>query len=281
MILLYTMRSVFVFQHTMFVRPNDLVTSYRNSFSIHHAIDNYIIAPTYMHCPFIDAVQDGLVLPTIVALTGVGRRQQLAAAPKGEDDGNDDAALAIGRAAADCVAVTRRSSVLEDVASRWSKVVVAAVRSSSSSSSSNDDDDDELFHQALEEFSQQTIRRRPNPNVRDDSTMSACYLSSALPGLVDMIAKYGGGGGARSSGRSRTDDDDDDDAGQRAWKGLLSNANVGGENVHRGSVMGAILGARAGFDRLPPQLVDGLYPQEELRKEIDDFVRAVLMTARK
>lgn len=167
------------------------------------------------------------------------------------------------QASADCVSVTRRSSVLERAAALWSDVVVSAVRD-------NGDDADSgeaslLFRRALDEFSRQTIQRTPNAKVRDDSTMSACYLSSALPGLIDMVAKYSGGGGGGG-----------EDAGQRAWQGLLSNANVGGENVHRGSVMGAILGARAGFDRLPPQLVEGLYPRSELEQEIDDFVRAVL-----
>ena len=42
------------------------------------------------------------------------------------------------------------------------------------------------------------------------------------------------------------------------WTALLANANVGGENVHRGCVLGALLGAHSGVERLPPQLVDGL-----------------------
>jgi ADP-ribosyl-[dinitrogen reductase] hydrolase len=60
------------------------------------------------------------------------------------------------------------------------------------------------------------------------------------------------------------------------WQGLLANTNVGGENVHRGSAIGAILGARAGLKELPPQLIQGLYPQQELAQEINDFVHAVL-----
>jgi ADP-ribosyl-[dinitrogen reductase] hydrolase len=163
------------------------------------------------------------------------------------------------------VAVTRRSSLLERVSSQWSEVVVSAVREGSG----------QAFEEALEGFARQTIMRSPNPRVDDASTMSACYLSSALPGLVDMVAKYSYQSPPRRTTNGSTGTDDDD-AGQRAWRGLLSNANVGGENVHRGSVLGAILGARAGFDRLPPQLVEGLYPQSELQQEIDDFVRAVL-----
>lgn len=169
---------------------------------------------------------DGLVLPTIAALAGIHRTETVA------------------REASECASVTRRSKVLEGVAGLWSNVVVAAIRNQG-------------FDQALNEFSQQTIRRLPNSSVRDDATMSACYLSSSIPGLVDMIAKY-----------------DSTEDGNRAWEALLANANVGGENVHRGSVMGAVLGARAGKDALPTKLAQGLTPLKELETEIDDFVRA-------
>jgi hypothetical protein len=130
----------------------------------------------------------------------------------------------------------------------WAQVVASAIR----------EGDDDVFADALETFSQQVMRRRPNPRVADASTMSACYLETSLPGLVDMTAKYLQGNN------------------NNVWQGLLANANVGGENVHRGSVLGAILGARAGASKLPPQLIQGLYPQGELAKEIDDFVNAVL-----
>lgn len=180
---------------------------------------------------------DGLVLPTIVALASSCKLQSSL--------DKDDMTATTQQSAADCVGVTRRSSVLEGVSSSWSTVVQAALRNT------NEDD----FRQALNDFSRETIGRLPNSQVHDDSTMSACYLSAAVPGLVDLIAKYAPG---------------------RAWQGLLANANVGGENVHRGSVLGAILGARAGLEQLPPQMVNGLYPLSELKAEIDDFVRAVL-----
>lgn len=84
----------------------------------------------------------------------------------------------------------------------------------------------------------------------------ACYLSSSFPPTLDTIAKY----------LPKRD----------AWTGLIANANVGGENVHRGSILGAVLGSRAGYDRLPSQLVDGLYDKRDLDKEIDEFVNTVL-----
>jgi ADP-ribosyl-[dinitrogen reductase] hydrolase len=195
----------------------------------------------YTFSVFFFAAMDGLVLPTIVALTGIR---------------NGSTSSAIEKAAAECAAVTRRSNVLEKVSSQWAKLVVSAV----------EDAEDDAFQQSLNDFSRQTIRRLPNPNVNDDSTMSACYLSSSLPGLIDMIAKYRPISGAPNSG-------------EKVWQGLLANANVGGENVHRGSVLGAVLGARAGASQLPARMMNGLYPHEELAREIDDFVLAVLPTA--
>ena len=60
------------------------------------------------------------------------------------------------------------------------------------------------------------------------------------------------------------------------WRALLANANVGGENVHRGAILGAILGAYAGDEQLPTEMKDGLYEKEAIEKEIDDFVRSVM-----
>lgn len=151
--------------------------------------------------------------------------------------------------AAECAAVTRQSTVLGHTSGMWAQVVASAIRGQ----------DDDAFVDALESFSQQVLRRLPNPRITDASTVTACYLQQSLPGLIDMTAKY--------TGNSN---------GENVWQGLLANANVGGENVHRGSVLGAILGARAGASKLPQRLIQGLYPRAELEKEIDSFVKAVL-----
>jgi len=171
---------------------------------------------------------DGLVLPTIVALADLRNQQTTSSA-----------------AAATCAGVTRKSGVLEKVARQWSSVVLGAFSI-----------DEDSFSNTLKNFATQTIQRRPNPRVDEASTMSACYLGSSLPGLVDMVAKHADGG--------------------NVWKALLANANVGGENVHRGSILGAVLGARAGYDSLPSNLVDGLYAKTEIEHEIKSFVDAVL-----
>jgi len=59
------------------------------------------------------------------------------------------------------------------------------------------------------------------------------------------------------------------------WSALLANANVGGENVHRGAVLGAALGANAGAAALPAALKDGLFKSAGLAIEIDAFVAAL------
>ena len=63
--------------------------------------------------------------------------------------------------------------------------------------------------------------------------------------------------------------------GNACWQALLANANVGGENVHRGAIIGAILGARDGDEQLQQELKDGLYDKKAIAKEIDAFVESI------
>jgi len=51
-----------------------------------------------------------------------------------------------------------------------------------------------------------------------------------------------------------------------AWKyasdfesAISANANVGGDNCHRGAVIGALVGAAVGLDQIPEKLIDGLW----------------------
>lgn len=57
--------------------------------------------------------------------------------------------------------------------------------------------------------------------------------------------------------------------------GVLANANTGGENVHRGIVLGALLGAEAGLSGIPVKWIHGLKHHVKLASAIDTFVRAV------
>jgi len=60
-------------------------------------------------------------------------------------------------------------------------------------------------------------------------------------------------------------------------QGLLANANTGGENVHRGIVLGALLGAAAGEAGIPQHLKTGLKDYEAIRTEIEAFKAAVVL----
>lgn len=58
-------------------------------------------------------------------------------------------------------------------------------------------------------------------------------------------------------------------------RGLLANANTGGENVHRGIVLGALLGAQAGESGIPDHLKKGLKDYAKIHEEIEAFKKAV------
>ena len=55
---------------------------------------------------------------------------------------------------------------------------------------------------------------------------------------------------------------------------LLAQANVGGECVHRGSVLGALAGAAHGMRGIPKEWLDGLVQHEEIKAEVEAFVAA-------
>jgi len=56
---------------------------------------------------------------------------------------------------------------------------------------------------------------------------------------------------------------------------VLANANRGGENVHSGIVIGALLGAAQGAKELPTELKEGLRDHAKIAADIEDFVAAV------
>merc|ERR1712129_270902 len=83
----------------------------------------------------------------------------------------------------------------------------------------------------------------------------ACYIEGSFPALLAFGFKYG---------EASVDD------------ALLASANAGGENVHRGAVFGALVGAQAGMKALPEWLREGLVAKAELQQEIDSFVQELM-----
>lgn len=93
-------------------------------------------------------------------------------------------------------------------------------------------------------MSQSWLRRHPILNWLEEADEAvigprmspACYLDDALPATLFLAAKY-----------------QHDFAG-----GLIANTNLGGDNCHRGAVLGAVLGAALGESAIPRRWISGL-----------------------
>ena len=78
----------------------------------------------------------------------------------------------------------------------------------------------------------------------------ACYIDQSFPAVLYLAARY----------------PDDFEA------ALIANANAGGDNCHRGAVLGAILGAALGDGAIPKRWIHGLRARAELEEEIETFI---------
>lgn len=87
-------------------------------------------------------------------------------------------------------------------------------------------------------------------NVIGGRLSSACYIDQSFPAVLYLAARY---------------HDDFESA-------LIANAGVGGDNCHRGAVLGGILGAALGFAAIPGRWIDGLTARAGLAADIDGFV---------
>ena len=81
---------------------------------------------------------------------------------------------------------------------------------------------------------------------------SACYIEGSLPSLLYLAGKYS----------------------EAPNEALLQNANVGGENCHRGAALGALLGAAWGEGAWKREWVEGLKAAKEIREEAEAFAAA-------
>ncbi|PSC74603.1 ADP-ribosylation crystallin J1 [Micractinium conductrix] len=93
----------------------------------------------------------------------------------------------------------------------------------------------------------------------DDTTVvqrvygSACYITDSFPSVLYLAYKHA---------------DSFEDA-------VLANTNAGGENCHRGSALGAIVGAAHGASGIPPRLIEGLHDSRAIRTEIEQYITAL------
>ncbi len=90
--------------------------------------------------------------------------------------------------------------------------------------------------------------RMSDPEVVGGRYSLACYIEDSWPSVLWLAARHG-----RTPG-----------------KALLINANLGGENAHRGSVLGALSGLMSG--RTDEGLVSQLHRRDEIAGVIEGFV---------
>ncbi len=76
----------------------------------------------------------------------------------------------------------------------------------------------------------------PDEEVIGARLSPACYIDESLPGVIYLARKYH----------------------DRPEEALIVNTNLGGDNVHRGTVLGALLGAAHGMSAWPDRWVNGL-----------------------
>ena len=92
--------------------------------------------------------------------------------------------------------------------------------------------------------------RRSDLHVIGSQLSPACYIEHSFPAALYLAARY----------------PDDFEA------ALVANTNVGGDNCHRGAVLGAIMGASLGYGAIPARWIQRLRSRAELHEEIDSFI---------
>jgi ADP-ribosylglycohydrolase len=110
-----------------------------------------------------------------------------------------------------------------------------------------------IFAHGAEWFSKRKAdqwSREPDEVVIGQRVSPACYIADAFPASLYLTWKYAG----------------DFEA------GVIANTNVGGDNCHRGAVVGALLGAGSGFGGIPSRFVNGIHDAPHLRTQIDELV---------
>ena len=73
----------------------------------------------------------------------------------------------------------------------------------------------------------------PDEVVIDRRVSPACYIQEAFPASLYLAWKYA----------------------QDFEGGVVANANLGGDNCHRGAVLGALIGGAVGLSQIPPRHV--------------------------
>lgn len=83
----------------------------------------------------------------------------------------------------------------------------------------------------------------PDETVVGGRLSTACYVEESIPAVLYLALKYP----------------------DKPEQALIVNTNLGGDNVHRGAVLGALLGAANGMESFPQRWTKGLrHPPPDL-----------------
>ncbi len=107
-----------------------------------------------------------------------------------------------------------------------------------------------IFQHGADWFSKRKAEqwsREPDEVVIGHRVSPACYIADAFPASLYLAWKYAGA----------------------FESGVIANANVGGDNCHRGAVVGALLGAAVGESGIPPRFIGELHGTGPLRAQIE------------
>ena len=141
------------------------------------------------------------------------------------------------RQAVACVAVTRRSRALTRYVHALCDLLTATLQGAPLR---------DTVESIGQEYFQGSVRNMVLGSGNEDP-MVACYIDSSFPALLHFLYKYA-------------------DSPEAA---VLANANAGGENVARGSVLGAVMGAAHGMQGWPAWAREGLRSRAEVEAEAE------------
>ncbi len=116
---------------------------------------------------------------------------------------------------------------------------------------------DELRQAIIEHAPDWFSRKKADRWSRDIDTVvigervsPACYIADAFPASLYLAWKYSAD----------------------FESGIVANTNVGGDNCHRGAVVGALLGAAVGRSKIPTRFTDDLHEGEALGAQIQNML---------
>jgi ADP-ribosylglycohydrolase len=90
---------------------------------------------------------------------------------------------------------------------------------------------------------------QPDDAVVGRRLSTACYVEDAVPAVIYLAYKYT----------------------KNPERGLVVNTNLGGDNAHRGALLGALLGAANGLASFPERWVEGLRDSEAIRQNVREM----------